>query len=226
MNTNTKAVIFDLDDTLISEISYAMSGYRKTAEYIEEKGYSGKTADQIFKELKTLFDEDHKNVFNRFLINNDCDDNRESVMELVQVYRNHFPDISYFDDVLPVLKELKAGGIKTGILSDGYAVTQRQKIKALKADNDFDIIILTDEIGREAWKPSPEGFRIIAERFGIEPAEILYVGDNPEKDFFLSETAGIKTARIMRENGVYNNKSYYKDVREDIRLETLYDIIV
>ena len=219
---STKAVIFDLDDTLVSEISYCLSGYRKTARYIAEGLLPDRDPGDIFDELLRLFDEDHKNVFNRFLINNIRSDDR--AMELVDTYRKHFPNISYYGDVLPCLTELGKNGIKTGILSDGYAVTQRQKIRALNAEKDFDIIVLTDELGRDAWKPSPAGFALIEERLGIKEAEIVYVGDNPEKDFYLSVTAGIKTVRITRENGVYKDRDYLNGVKEDLKIDSLTEL--
>ncbi|MBQ9549355.1 MAG: HAD-IA family hydrolase [Lachnospiraceae bacterium] len=219
---STKAVIFDLDDTLVSEISYCISGYREASGYIAEKLLPERDAGDIFDELLRLFNQDHKNVFNRFLINNIRSD--EQVMELVETYRKHFPNISYFDDVRPCLNCLKERGIKTGILSDGYAVTQRQKIRALNAEKDFDIIVLTDEIGREAWKPDPAGFRLIEEKLGVKASETVYVGDNPEKDFYLSVTAGIKTVRIIRENGVYNDREYLNGVKEDLRIGSLQEL--
>ncbi len=222
---STKAVIFDLDDTLISEVSYAESGYKTVASVINKKYPMDKDAGQIFEELLDLFNEDHKNVFNRYLKTNGLSDDRDSVMELVNVYREHLPEIDYFDDVRPALKELRDRKIITGILSDGYGVTQRQKVKALGAERDFDVVILTDELGRDAWKPSPQGFRMIEERYDLSPDEILYVGDNPKKDFYLSKSAGIKTARIKREKGVYNNESYFEDVKEDYSIDSLMDLL-
>ena len=219
---STKAVIFDLDDTLVSEISYCMSGYRAVSEYMAKNIFPERKAEDIFRELEGLFYEDHSRVFNRFLINNGRND--DSVMELVDIYRKHFPNIRYYDDVVPCLRELKERGVKTGILSDGYAVTQRQKVSALNAEEDFDIVILTDELGREAWKPSDKGFRIIEDRLGTAASEILYVGDNPEKDFYLSVTAGIRTARIIREGGVYAGRDYYLGVKEDFRIGSLIEI--
>ncbi len=219
---NTKAVIFDLDDTLVSELSYCMSGYSCVSRYIADELFTDRTEDDVFKELTDLFQADHKNVFNRFLKNNGR--NEDSVMELVNIYRKHFPNISYYNDVSPMLKVLKERGIITGILSDGYGVTQRQKVRALKAEEDFDVIVLTDEIGRDAWKPSPKGFELIEEKFGIEADNILYVGDNPEKDFYLSVTAGIKTVRIVRENGVYADREYHLGVREDFKIGSLSEL--
>lgn len=221
---STKAVIFDLDDTLASETDYARSGYRAVSSYLIKTGFPVKDGDLIYREFISLFNEDHKKVFNRFLINHGLPDSRDRVMELVEVYRNHLPDIAYYEDVKPLLLKLGEMGIKKGILSDGYAVTQRQKIKALKAEEDFDIIVLTDELGREAWKPSPKGFELIEERLSLKPAEILYVGDNPEKDFYLSVTAGIRTARIIREEGVYSSREYYEGVKEDMRITSLEEI--
>lgn len=222
---STKAVIFDLDDTLISEVAYAESGYRTVASVINKKYGLDKDAVQIFEELLDLFNTDHKNVFNRFLKDNSLSDDRDSVMELVEAYREHLPEIDYFDDVRPALEGLKNKKIITGILSDGYSVTQRQKVRALGAENDFDIIILTDDLGRDAWKPSPRGFQIIEDRYKLSPDEILYVGDNPKKDFYLSRSAGIKTARIKRKKGVYNNESYFEDVKEDYSIDSLLDLI-
>ncbi|MBQ7723973.1 MAG: HAD-IA family hydrolase [Lachnospiraceae bacterium] len=222
---STKAVIFDLDDTLISEVAYAESGYRTVASVINKKYGLDKDAVQIFEELLDLFNTDHKNVFNRFLKDNGLSDDRDSVMELVEAYREHLPEIDYFGDVRPALEGLKNKKIITGILSDGYSVTQRQKVRALGAENDFDIIILTDDLGRDAWKPSPRGFQIIEDRYKLSPDEILYVGDNPKKDFYLSRSAGIKTARVKRKKGVYNNESYFENVKEDYSIDSLLDLI-
>lgn len=222
---NTKAVIFDLDDTLISELEYALSGYRAVSGHIASKGLCQGSPEELYRELTELFYEDHKKVFNRFLTGKGLPDDRDRVMELVEVYRCHTPDIAYYDDVKPVIKELKGKGLRTGILSDGYFVTQRAKIKALKAEEDFDPVILTDELGREYWKPSPEGFRMIEEKYSILPGEIVYVGDNPEKDFYLSQTAGIKTVRIIRKGGIYADSPYFQDVREDFRIASLKDLI-
>ena len=57
-----KAVIFDLDDTLISEDEYIRSGYRAVASHISKKLCPEKTGDEIYGELISLFNEDHKNV--------------------------------------------------------------------------------------------------------------------------------------------------------------------
>lgn len=218
-----KAVIFDLDDTLYPEIEYVFSGYREVAKVLSERYIDSK--DNLYDRMVKLFREDSKMVFNRLLDAYGLKYEKADVMELIDIYRNHLPDIHYHEDAMPAIRLIREKGIKTGILTDGYAVTQRQKLKALKADEIFDVIVVTDELGREAWKPSKMGFEKAAMELGCELEDIIYVGDNPNKDFYVSRTAGVRTARITRENGVYTDVPYYEGVREDYRLETLGDIV-
>ena len=62
-----KAVVFDLDDTLISEKEYIKSGFKEISKIIEEKYKLD--IDNIYKELIELSSNSTKNVFNRFLDN-------------------------------------------------------------------------------------------------------------------------------------------------------------
>ncbi len=222
---NTKAVIFDLDDTLYPEVSYCLSGYKAAAKYIAEN--YGEDADAVYEELEGLFREDARMVFNRYLEAHNISYVKDDVMSLIKVYREHMPDISFHKDALPAVKALKERGIKTGILSDGFAAAQRHKCEALRAEEFFDIVVLTDEIGkdREAWKPSPAGFELICKKFGVVPEEVIYVGDNPKKDFYVNKTAGVRTARITRADGVYRNEPYFEGVRETYELKNLEDIV-
>jgi putative hydrolase of the HAD superfamily len=58
------------------------------------------------------------------------------------------------------------------------------------------------------------------EKFKVNFDEMIYVGDNPEKDFYISKTYPIKTVRILRA-GVHTDKNYFKDIKEDFRIEKL-----
>ena len=60
-----KAVIFDLDDTLISEKQYIISGYHHIAQVMHNRFKISEK--EAFWELMKLFKESPKNVFNRFL---------------------------------------------------------------------------------------------------------------------------------------------------------------
>ena len=217
-----KAVVFDLDDTLISEKEYIKSGYLHIAGIIEDRFAMDKK--QVFDELMSLFKVSPLNVFNRFCDMYQIEYSKEMILDLVKEYRGHFPDIQFYDDVLPCLSELKRSGIKVGIITDGYAIAQRQKLKAIQADEYFDEVIVTDELGREYWKPHPKAFELMKEKFRVNFDEMIYVGDNPEKDFYISKTYPIKTVRIIRD-GVHKDNFYLDGIREDFIIDELTKIL-
>ena len=218
-----KVIIFDLDDTLISEKDYIESGYRHISQILSER--LDKNKSEVYELLYKLLNESPNKVFNRLFDKMDVSYSRNTILELVEEYRNHIPKIIFYDDVLPSLKLLKSRDIKTGIITDGYANAQRQKLKAVGAINYFHKIIVTDELGREYWKPHPKSFEIMKETFDVEYDEIVYVGDNPKKDFYISSVYPIQTIRIRRENGVYTTNEYYKNIKENISISTLKEVI-
>jgi len=196
-----KAVVFDLDDTLISEKEYIKSGYCHIAEIIEGRFSIDK--NQVFDDLMNLFRVSPLNVFNRLYDKYQIEYSKEMILDLVKEYRWHFPDIQFYDDVLTCLSELNKSGIKVGIITDGYTITQRQKLKALKADEYFDEIIVTDELGRDYWKPNPKAFELMKEKLKVNFDEMIYVGDNLKKDFISPNRLGMLSIAIKREDGVY-----------------------
>ncbi len=214
-----KAVIFDLDDTLISEKEYIKSGYFHISKVLSLK--IGISKENIFADLMELFQVSSNNVFNRLYEKYNIQYSKEMILNLVHEYRGHFPDVQFYDDVLSCLQELKSAGIKTGIITDGYVVAQRQKLIAVEADKYFDEIIVTDELGREYWKPHPKAFKLMKEKLKVNFDEMIYIGDNPEKDFYISKIYPIKTCRIIRRDVIHSQKEYYQSVKENFTIDTL-----
>jgi putative hydrolase of the HAD superfamily len=200
-----KAVIFDLDDTLISEKKYIQSGYRHIATLLSNR--YNKDAAELYELLIELFNNSPRGVFNRLLDDLGFSYTKANILELVEEYRNHLPNIEFFDDVLPCIDILKKKKVKLGVITDGYANAQRQKLKAIKAIEYFDEIIVTDELGREYWKPHPKAFEKMKEELNVNFNEMIYVGDNISKDFITPNGLGMQTVFVYRKNGVYNNSN-------------------
>jgi putative hydrolase of the HAD superfamily len=116
--------------------------------------------------------------------------------------------------VLTILNYLKEKHIRTGIITDGYASCQRLKLESLNADKYFDFIGVTDELGEDFKKPNLKIFEKAGNFFKIALNEMIYVGDNPEKDFYISKDSDIKTIRIIREDGIYSQSKYKENIRE------------
>ncbi|WKY43530.1 HAD-IA family hydrolase [Eubacteriaceae bacterium ES2] len=216
-----KAVIFDLDDTLISEWDYIQSGFNAVSEFI--KSEYKLNPETVYSLLFKLFEEDRQLVFNRLLSELDLNQSQAMVKNLTQIYRNHHPKINYFPDVLPALAELQQLNMRTGIITDGYYQAQHLKIEAIKAEQSFEAIIITDQWGREFWKPHPRSFQEMKSILQVEYDEMVYVGDNPAKDFYIGAVFPIRTIRILRD-GIYNNQTYFKDVKETEQIDSLTEL--
>ena len=54
----------------------------------------------------------------------------------------------------------------------------------------FDVVLISGEVGYR--KPHASVFRLLVEKLGVEPDELLYVGDDPEPDIDGACSAGIQ----------------------------------
>lgn len=198
-NANTqpiKGVIFDLDDTLYSEKQYVRSGYVKIAEYLGDKTAAEKLWS-YFEQGKRAIDELLAEI-NRPDLKDKC----------LEVYRNQMPDITLYDGVAELIGELKSKGVKVGIITDGRVEGQKNKLKALGLDNLVDDIIITDELGGVQFrKPNDISFRIMQCRWKIPFEQMIYVGDNPSKDFKAPRQLGMRWLYFDNPDGLYS-KSY------------------
>ena len=95
---------------------------------------------------------------------------------------------------------------KIGLITDGRPEGQRNKLYALNIYNLLDEIIITDELGGiEYRKPNETAFRLMSQRLHIPFNQMVYVGDNPTKDFVAPERLGMQTIFFKNPNGLYSN---------------------
>ena len=111
----------------------------------------------------------------------DCETTKVTALK---VYRRHKPEIHLYDGVKEMLENLHQRGIRTGIITDGRPEGQRNKIEALGLEKMVDDIIITDELGGVQFrKPCDISFRIMTNKWRMNYGDIVYVGDNVNKDF-------------------------------------------
>lgn len=216
-----KLIACDLDDTLAPEIDFVKSGFNACSQVLEKK--LGFDKDKIFNLFFNAFKLSKKNVFDRVLKSLNIE-NKDLLGELIATYRYHIPSINFYSDVADFLKIATEKNIDLAIITDGDAKTQKNKIKALNAQKYFKKIIATGDFGADFCKPSAKSFNMLISHFKISPENMIFIGDNPLKDFYISKSLPIKTARIIRENSVYKDAPYLSNVSENYRLSKLSDI--
>lgn len=200
-----KGVIFDLDDTLYSEKQYVRSGYKKIGEYLDKEDAAEKLWN-YFEAGKPAIDVYLEEI-----------NEVEKKAQCLAVYRNQTPEITLYNGVKEMIKELKNKGIKVGIITDGRPEGQRNKLKALGLDTMLDDIIITDELGGIQFrKPNDISFRIMQNRWRIPFEQIIYIGDNPNKDSLAPRQLGMRWKYFANMDGLYSYDNFY-DCISDIR---------
>ncbi|MBN2316932.1 MAG: HAD family hydrolase [Sedimentisphaerales bacterium] len=199
-------VIFDLDDTLYDEIDYCKSGFFAVSEFLA--GLPGApSADRIFAAFWDQFAAGNRpKVFNSALDTLKMDYNEERIQELVGIYRNHIPKITLPANSRDVLTELEVK-YTLALHTDGFLPAQQLKVQTLGVEKFFRIIIYTERLGRECWKPSPAGFEKIIKDLSEVPARMVYVGDNEKKDFIAPNRLGFSTVQLIRPARVHTSVS-------------------
>jgi putative hydrolase of the HAD superfamily len=194
-----KAWIFDLDDTLYPEREYVRSGFRAVGQWAEAEL---KRSEAIVRaQLQALFDAGFRgDAFQWWLTEQGLPETL--LPDMVRVYREHVPQIAFYQDTQPVLDALKPQH-RMGLVTEGRRAAQEAKIQALGLNRWIEAVVILGEENRAEWKPSRKPFDRILGMLSVTGAEAAYVGDNPKKDFRGAREAGLRTVRIRRPDGLH-----------------------
>ncbi len=186
-------VVFDLDDTLYLERDYVKSGFRAVAE-TAVKG-TRVSADEVFAFLWNEFTAGVRGSSFDALLER-YPEIQVDVPTLVKRYREHVPNISYLPGIEPLLVELQSLNVPLAVISDGPLVSQAAKAEALGVSRYAEPVVLTDVWGQSFWKPHVRAFEHVGEALGLPPDRLVYIGDNPLKDFHVPTKLGWQSVRL------------------------------
>lgn len=205
-------VVFDIDDTLYLERDYVRSGFEAVGAHIEATLDLPGFASAAWR----LFEAGVRGqTFDRALAEIGVDPTTSLVDELVRIYRSHSPKISMCPDAYQLIDFLTDKRIPLGIITDGPLVSQRNKAEALELGELFQALVFTDELGTAHSKPSHKGFTVVAAALDI-PDRLIYIADNPAKDFQAPQQLGWKTLRVRRPGGIYASRPSGRDVDAEV----------
>ncbi|SFP77549.1 HAD family hydrolase [Hymenobacter arizonensis] len=189
-------LVFDLDDTLYPELSYVHSGFQAVAAFLSpllempaDTLASGMIAEEALQGRGQVFD--------NILRQHNCWSKR-LVAACLRAYRQHQPTLSLYPDSERCLARFASWPLY--LVTDGHKEVQARKVAALHFPASVRHAYLTNRYGRHRAKPDPHVFGLICRREGVESREVIYVGDNPRKDFVGIKPLGFKTVRILRGN--------------------------
>ncbi|NND03482.1 MAG: HAD family hydrolase [Acidimicrobiia bacterium] len=189
-------VILDVDDTLYLERDYVRSGFNAVGRFLSQLGVIDAGA-----ELWAGFEAGVRGTAFNDLLRSRGLVAKVSVDQLVTVYREHEPSIELLPDAKRALEML--GDRFIGIITDGPSASQHAKINALGIRGLIDHVVVTSDFGPGFGKPHVRAFREMEDVSGLCGQNLVYVADNPVKDFLAPRELGWKTLRIRRPGGLH-----------------------
>jgi putative hydrolase of the HAD superfamily len=117
----------------------------------------------------------------------------EELHERVLRLRNDQLDRARFvEDAVELLRELRARGVRTALLTNGPSWMQRRKVELLGLEDEIDAIGISEELG--AAKPDPAAFAATLELIDAPAGETVMVGDHLDWDVRGALDAGMRGA--------------------------------
>ncbi|MDC3299600.1 HAD family hydrolase [bacterium] len=213
-------VAFDLDDTLYRELDYVESGFRAVACNIASSyAITERAAYDLLIESMTAHGRGRQ--FDDLLREVDAFTVRRRDA-LVQVYRQHTPEIELPEASREVLEALAGLGHRLFIVTDGNHHVQNRKVEALGVRAFVEHAYLTGRYGADATKPSTKVFELMLKRTAADASELVYVGDNPRKDFVGVRSLGGATIGVL--TGGFRGETAAPGFDADLTVASIADV--
>jgi HAD superfamily hydrolase (TIGR01549 family) len=200
-----RAVLFDVDFTLARPgPELGPEGYRRLGERfgleLDPSRYGEARAaalERLQRHPDLVHDEEIWVVFTEEIIRGmggRSPPARECAVEMTRAWERS-ENFDLYEDVLPVLEELRGYGLKIGLVSN----TGRDLAEFL-AHHTLPVDAALGSRAHGWTKPHPSIFEAVLERLGVEPDEAAMVGDSPEDDVEGARAVGIRAFLIDRDD--------------------------
>ncbi len=215
MIISDKILVFDLDDTLYNEFDFVVSGFFNVSKIINNK-FNIKT-DESYKYLLNYFKKyGRAKIFDNFLNKHNIY-SKKNLKLCINIYRYSNRNISIKPEARNIISKLyKKKNLY--LVTDGNKIVQNHKIKLLKINKFFKKIYITHNYGIKYSKPSLYCFKKICQIENISFNNLVYIADDPNKDFINLNNKNAITIRILE--GRFKNFNFKKAYDAKIKIKT------
>lgn len=204
-----KGIVFDLDNTLYDRYAtisgIIKQGWDRAKKYINPAYTLEMATDHaLHTESVYIHNGDWVGVYEALIKENFFNnDNIPDYKKFSDFAARGFETVGVnFPGIHEFLDELKNRGYKIALLTNAANVEyQNKKLNTLNIRHHFDEIVISGEYAMmmsgdpknpEYIKPSASVFLYMAEKLGIDPSELYYVGDSPRCDIMGAYNGGYK----------------------------------
>ena len=215
-----RAVIFDLDNTLIRSYTDFVKMKKKIIEYLQDTGIEGDilkpertTVEMVIEAVRQLEEKGETN-YGISTVLRGVNDIMNKV-ELENVKMTH-----PLDSAADLLRTLKAIGVKIGVLTRGCEAYAREALRVTGLLGYIDSISARTDLLQA--KPNPEALYSLCRDLEVTRSEIAFVGDHPIDATcarladveFVGILEGPANEEAMRQAGSQINMRNLIDVKE------------
>ena len=242
-----KAILFDMDDTIIDwgdvEIDWETAYHKHMAsvfDFLDSSIMPMEVSKEVFitrgwettlnnwvEARETLSAPHVGKILIEISKNFGVPENQLDMQDLMDAYGwEPFPGVRPFEDALEVLPDLKASGVKIGLVTNAaQPITIRER--ELEAFGLIDFIeehcrVSAADVGY--LKPHPAIFEHALELVDATPEEVVFVGDTVEADIIGAQKVGMKAVlrRVAHKQGQMN--AVGEEVMPDAQIDTLHEL--
>lgn len=189
-----KAVIFDLDNTLVDFMTMKRQAIDAAVHAMRDAGLKltteeiNRRIDKIYKErgmeFQSVFDQLMYDIFKKV-------DYKILSSGIIAYRRAREAALVPYPHVYMTLMELVKRGIKLAVVSDAPAREAWLRLCYLNFHHIFDAVVTFEDTGKR--KPDPAPFLKALELLGVRAKETLMIGDWAERDMLGAGQLGMKT---------------------------------
>jgi HAD superfamily hydrolase (TIGR01549 family) len=199
-----KAVLFDVDFTLVRPgPELGPDGYVRLARRhgleLDASSYAearAKALETLRRHPELLHDEEIWIAFSERIVRGmggNSDAARQIAVEIERAWEVS-ENFDLYEDVVPVLDELRRNGLKIGLVSNGA-----REIDEFVRHHGLTVDAAVGSRTHGKVKPDPSIFLAALERLGVAAEETIMVGDTLEDDIEGARAVGIRAMLIDRE---------------------------
>ncbi|MBI2076359.1 MAG: TIGR02253 family HAD-type hydrolase [Candidatus Aenigmarchaeota archaeon] len=219
-----KAIIFDLDNTLIDFMGAKLTSCKASINAMIDAGLkiNRKHALKILFELYGQYGIEYNRIFQKFLLETTGRIDVKILSAAIVAYRKvqasyHKP----YDGVYRVLEGLRKR-YKLAIVSDAPALKAWLRLTEMGIQDYFDFVVTFSDTRKT--KPHSLPFERAIKKLRLKPQEILFVGDQPQRDIKGAKAVGMITA--LAEYGLQKKyEKYLRQNKPDYMLKSIEDIL-
>ena len=216
-----KAVIFDLDNTLLDFMKMKSSAIKSAIDGMIEAGLD---TDQISasEEIYNIYEHkgyEYQDVLSEFILNKVGKlDYKILAGGIVEYKKSKEESLHLYPEVYHTLISLSKLGLKLGIVSDAPSREAWIRLYTVKIHHLFDEVVTFNDTG--VHKPGKEPFELIIRKLNINFENCIMIGDWPDRDIKGAKQLGMKTAFAK-----YGSMENISNSGADYDLEHITDIV-